>query len=185
LEFCPGCIDHKPDHVGLNLNQISNNALLHSTSWPLLQLLTKDIYRPARMGVVFSGLYPKEYYDPFHSPQRVRNSVFRFNQWAEQNNCEFRVQIDGGDFQLLAPKGTSIICTKRIRPLENWKATLKVFKEKNQSRSFTSTEFADVVGLSQRGCLHILQKALASNKIQKIGHGKNSRYIFFSGRRAA
>ncbi len=185
LEYCPGHIDHEPFRRGLDLNQISDHSFLTSTSWPLLQLMTKDIYRPPRMGVVFSGLYKNEYFDPFTSPQRVRNSIFRFNQWAEEKACDFRIQIDGGDFRFVGPADVSILCQQRARPLESWQAALKVFKQQNESRSFTSQDLATALGLSTRASLEILKKALASKKVQKIGHGKNSRYIFYSGRRAA
>jgi MarR-like DNA-binding transcriptional regulator SgrR of sgrS sRNA len=81
--------------------------------------------------------------------------------------------------------GFSIICKQRKRPLQNWKAALHVFKEQNESKSFTSHDLANVLGLSSRACLQILKKALDSKKVEKIGRGKNSRYIFYSGRRAA
>lgn len=185
LEFCPGQTDVTPLKVGLDLNKISENSFLNSTSWPLLQLMTKDLYRPPRMGVVFSGLYPGEYFDAFTSPQRVRNSVFRFNEWCDQQNCEFKIKIDGGDFQLKGPYGLSVVSTQRQRPLDSWQAALKVFKQKYESRSFTTSDLAKVLGVTQRSALEILQKAMASKKIQKLGRGKNVRYIFFSGRRVA
>lgn len=183
LEYSPSEATRKPERIGLDLNRITENSFLASTSWPLIQVMTKDIYRPPRMGVVFSGLYGKEYFDPNTSPQRVRNSVFRFNDWAQQSACEFRIRIDGGDFQFTGPKELGIVATRRERPLEGWQAALKVFKNQNDSRSFTTADVAKVLGISPRGVLPILQKALASKKIQKVGSGKNSRYIFFSGRR--
>ena len=185
LEYCPGQVTDPPSRVGLDLNKISENSFLNSTSWPLLQIMTKDIYRPPRMGVVFSGLYNQEYFDPFTSPQRVRNSVFRFNEWAEAEKCEFKIQIEDGDFQLKGASGVSIVKIQRERPLDSWQAALKVFKEQNDSRSFTSQDLAKVLGITPRSALHILKKALASKKVQKMGQGKNSRYIFFSGRRAS
>lgn len=185
LEYCPGLVTEIPTRCGLDLNNITDNSFLTSTSWPLLQTITKDIYRPPRMGVVFSALYPKEFFDPFTSPQRVRNSLFRFNEWSENHNCDFRIQIEGGDFQLKGPSQVSVICTQRDRPLESWQAALKVFKTRNDSRSFTSQDLACILGITQRSALNILQKAISSKKIQKMGQGKNSRYIFFSGRRVA
>ncbi|MGZ5279615.1 MAG: hypothetical protein ACXWC9_06725 [Pseudobdellovibrionaceae bacterium] len=185
LEYCPGHASLEPSRVGLDLNAISENSFLKSTSWPLLQIMTKDIYKPPRMGVVFSGLYKQESFDPFTSPQRVRNSVFRFNEWAEKEKCEFRIQIENGDFQLKGPAGVSVICTQRERSIAGWQASLKVFKMQNESRSFTTNDVALALGITQRSALHLLQKALASKKIQKLGRGKNSRYIFFSGRRSA
>jgi len=183
IEYCPSQITTKPGAIGLDLNRISKTSFLNSTSWPLLQLMTKDIYRPPRMGVVFTGLYKNEYFDPFTSPQRVRNSIFRFNDWAENSQCEFRIRIDGGDFHFVGPQGLGIISTQRERPLDSWQAALKVFKTQNDSRSFRTVDVASALGITPRNALQILQKALASKKIEKLGRGKNSRYIFFSGRR--
>lgn len=185
LQYCPAQASDKPESIGLDLNKISENSFLNSTSWPLLQIMTKDIYRPPRMGVVFSGLYKNEYFDPFTSPQRVRNSIFRFNDWAGQTKCGFRIRIGSGDFQFVGPAGLGIVSTQRERTLESWQAALKVFKTQNDSRSFSTSDLAKVLGITQRSALQILKKALASNKVQKIGNGKNSRYIFYSGRRKA
>lgn len=137
------------------------------------------------MGVVFNGIYGREYFDPFTSPQRVRNSIFRFNEWAEQNSCEFKIKIHDGDFKLVGAPGLSILTTQRERPLDSWQAALMFFKQQNESRSFSSSDLAKILGITQRSAVSILQKGLGSNKIQKIGKGRNSRYIFFSGRRAA
>jgi tetratricopeptide (TPR) repeat protein len=185
LSFCPTQAAITPERVGLDLNAITETSFLNSTSWPLIQVMTKDIYRPPRMGVVFSGLYKGEYFDPFTSPQRVRNSVFRFNDWALENHCEFRIRIESGDFQLVGPEGLGVRSTQRERQLGGWQAALKVFKLQNDSRSFTTADLADVLGITPRNALSIVQKALSSKKIQKLGAGKNSRYIFFSGRRRA
>lgn len=183
LEYSPAQPGIKPERIGLDLNKISDNTFLNSTSWPLLQVMTKDIYKPPRMGVVFSSLYRKENFDPFTSPQRVRNSIFRFNDWAEENQCELKIRIENGDFRFIGPKEIGIVSTQRERPLESWQAALKVFKEQNNSKSFTTAELAKNLGVTPRSALYILQKAMASKKIQKIGSGKSSRYIFFSGRR--
>ena len=184
LKYCPGNPLSQIQSIGLDLNQVSENSFFTSSSWPLIQLMTKDIYRPPRMGLVFSGLYKDEYFDPFTSPQRVRNSVFRFNEWAEACDNKFRIKVLNGDFILSGPEGVSVACTQNSRPLASWQAALKFFKSSNESRSFTSAELAKVLGITQRSASGILKKAVTSNKLQKISSGKNSRYIFFSGRRA-
>ncbi|MBC7466996.1 MAG: hypothetical protein H7256_13490 [Bdellovibrio sp.] len=183
LQYSPLQPEISPQQIGLDLNQITQNSFLTSTSWPLLQVMTKDIYRPPRMGVVFNSLYKGEYFDPFTSPQRVRNSIFRFNVWAESEKCEFRIRITDGDFQFIGPAGVGITCIQRERPLAAWQAGLKVFKEQNQSKSFTTHDLAKTLAITPRNALTLIQKGLASKKLQKIGHGKNTRYIFFSGRR--
>lgn len=183
LTYYPANPTVEAQQIGLNLDNISDNSFLSSTSWPLLQLMTKDIYRPPRMGVVFSALYGNEYFDPFTSPQRVRNSIFRFNNWATQQKNGFQIKILQGDFQLVGSEGIGVSCTQHKRPLDSWQAALKYFKMQNESRSFTSADFSKKLGITQRSALNILQKALVSKKIVKINQGRNSRYIFFSGRR--
>ena len=185
FEFCPNQILDQVERVGLNLNSISESEFFNSTSWPLIQLMTKDGYRPPRMGDVFHTLYAGEYFDPFTSPQRVRNSVFRFNDWAEAVGCEFRIKIIKGDFKLVGPAGLGITSTQRSRPLDSWQGALFYFKKQNQSRSFSSSDLAHALGFSQRSAVLLLKKALGSKKIEKLGSGRNCRYIFYSGRRSA
>jgi tetratricopeptide (TPR) repeat protein len=183
LTFCPGEISRTPVTVSFDTERIPANSFLTSTNWALLQLMTKDIYRPPRMGVVFAALYSQEYFNPFTSPQRVRNSVFRFNSWAEKRALEFRIEIRQGGFFLNGPAGHGISCRPRRRALPGWQMQLKEFNEKNESKSFTSTMLADHLNMTRRNASSLIKKALNSRVIQKLGRGKNSRYVFFSGRR--
>lgn len=185
LQFCPMDPKLSPQKISLDLNRIADNSFLTSTSWPLLQLMTKDIYRPPRMGVVFSNLYPGEYFDPFTSPQRVRNSIFRFNTWSESNKCDFKIKIFQGDFQFDCPPSSAIRCTRHAKSIDSWQAAMKYFKLGNNSRSFTAADLAGKLGITQRSAQVILQKAMKANKVEKMGQGKNTRYIFFSGKNAA
>ncbi len=185
LIFCPANPKTTPQQISLNLDRICDNSFLTSTSWPLLQLMTKDIYRPPRMGVVFSKLYPAEFFDPFTSPQRVRNSIFRFNAWSDTTDCDFKIKIVEGDFQFDSPSEAVISCTRQLKALDSWQAALKFFKIDNNSKSFTAAELAKKLGITQRSAQNILQKALQAKKVEKMGVGKSTRYIFFSGRRAA
>lgn len=183
LKYCPSEPYSKPQRIDWNLDEISDMSFINSTSLPLLQLLTKDIYRPPRIGVVFTCLYPTEHFNPFTSPQRVRNSLFRFNDWAKNNSISFRIKVFEGEFALVGPSGAGVLCTQTSRHLGSWQAALKFFRSQNDTKSFKAESLAKALSISQSSALRILKKALAANKVKKIEGGRNSRYIFFSGRR--
>jgi hypothetical protein len=181
LEYCPGEVSRPPEQIGLDLEAAEWGALFNPTSWPLVQLMTKDIYRPPQVGVVFSTLHPGESFNPFVSPQRVRNSVLRFNQGARSH--PFRIVIRHGDYFLTGPPGASVARTARQRLQPDWEAALRLFRKQNGPRSFTAADLAQALGITPRSALGILSEALQHRKVERIGRGRNTRYILFSGRR--
>ena len=185
LEFCPQKIGEKPLSIGLNLEDLPINCFLNSTSWALIQLMVKDLYRPPRIGVAFAALYPNEFFDVFHSPQRVRNSVFRFNQWTTQFNIPLKILARDGDLLLNCPPGLGVAFKARSRPLSRNQALLARFRLLSDGRSFTSDQLALAMNMTRQSALGLLRSALTSKRIAKIGRGKRTRYMFSSHRKPA
>jgi hypothetical protein len=178
LEYNPASQNQTPKRL---IWQIEDQSC--GSSWPLVQAMTKDIYRPPRMGVVFSALYPGEYFDPFSSPGRVRNSIFRFNDIAAELKIPFRLRMRHGDFLFEGPSEVGIGLERRARSVAPWQMELAKFKTANGARSFTSSDLAEFLTMTPRSAVSLIEKAVAVRKLEKMGRGKNTRYIFFSGRR--
>lgn len=182
IVICPESALRKATRVGFSPHEIRDVRFFSTTAWPLVQVLTKDGYRPARMGDVFCAIYKNEYFDPFTSPQRVRNTVYRFNQWAEKEKIDFRIKILKGEFRLFGPEGLGLEINPRRRLEKRWESLLKLFQNDHRGRSFTATEFANAIKVSRRQALNILTEASATHRLQKMGSGKNTRYIFRPGK---
>lgn len=185
LTYCPNQQLLNPQEVSFDLEELPGRKGLRPLSWSLLQALNKDIYQAPGMAVLFSKLYPGEYLDPFTSPQRVSNSVFRLNQWLSSQGVNLKVASRDKDYYFQCPEGFSISCQERRVPLPYWQAVLRSFRKANGGRSFSNQDLAQHLGVSTRASYVLLQQAMENKKIEKIGQGRSSRYIFYSGRRAA
>ncbi len=153
-----------------------------SIAWKLIHCLIKDVYRPPRMGLVFSSLYRGEYFNPFTSPQRVRNSVLRFNQWMSSKSQDVRIEIEKGDFFLKGPPQWGITIQVRPRNLTFEDLKVKAIREAFQGRSFSAQEAAKVLNVTKRTATTFLKRSLERKQISKIGKGPSCRYRLFSHR---
>lgn len=85
---------------GVIQNQELEKIHLLGKKKQLLQVLTKDFYRPQLLGAIFSDLYPEESFNLNSSPHRVRKIISIFNQYLNAKKIDIRVNIQNGSFYL-------------------------------------------------------------------------------------
>ncbi len=66
----------------------------------LLQTLSKDFYRPATTGSLFSVLYPSEYFNPQTSPNRVYHVIKRLRIWFQDHAIPIDIEAQEDRFTL-------------------------------------------------------------------------------------
>lgn len=183
FSFCPTEISETPAEICWSLNDKAQWKDCSPLHWTLVQTMVKDIYRPPRMGVIFSSLYQGEKFNPFSSPQRVRNTVLRFNQWAQKGPGGFKIHIEKGDFFLAGPPGLGISINQIQRRQPIWKIQMQHFRQVYGGKSFSSQDLAQHLKISRRTATALLKKALSSKMVSQIGSGSQTRYLFYSSRR--
>lgn len=186
FEYCPGDVLNSPRDICLDLTDRKLGVTMRPTSWSLIQLMAQDIYQPPRLGKVFAFLYPKEYFNPFTSPQRVSNCLYQFNHWSESSNCGLRIQVQYGDYILHAPPshGVRVKRTFKADVVPEWLRKLQFLRLQIGPRSFTSAQAAKILGVTRPTIVTLLNKGITTKRIKRSGEGKNSRYIFASNRAA-
>ncbi len=62
----------------------------------LFELLSRDLYRPIRLGGIFTELFQGECFDIFSSPSRVHQLIRRARRWLEETETPLLILEDGG-----------------------------------------------------------------------------------------
>jgi tetratricopeptide (TPR) repeat protein len=182
LLFSPEDLLHDPLVIAWDVQGSARLSQSGSTVAVLIQTLLKDIYKPPRMGLMFSALYPKEHFNPFTSAPRVRNTVFRFNTWAAQKNIPFQCEIIKGDFVLRGPTGAGIRSLGSTKTKSKSGLQLQEFRRLFGSKSFSSRDLARVLGISVRSANLLIKEGCEKKRIKKISSSRSSRFLFSSHR---
>ncbi len=181
FNFIPDRISTPPSQICWDLEDGKCLANAGVTVTALIQTMTRDLYRPPRMGLIFAGLYPEEKFNPLTSVQRIRSSVLRFNQWSKNLNTKFnfQIQIEKGDFFLRCPdSGVGLSVKIRKRALTNWQMNFKTFRKNYGAASFSSLDLAKHLKLTQKSATNLLKLGLEHQLLRKVDQGKATRYVF-------
>lgn len=178
IDYCPQEPLATPQTIVWDIESSITTTHMSKTVATLTQVMTRDFYRPPRMGLVFSSLYKDEKLNPFTSGQRIRNSVDRFNQWALESEIPFKISIHRGDFLFVgdAAHGIRVRVRERLQPL--WRLQLQSCKNRLGLRPFSMKMLMKELNVSERLAQDIVQRALSAKDLQKIGRGRETRYKF-------
>ncbi len=179
FRFSPNNQLKEPDTIHFDLSDPQSIFRKQDRFYRLFKILVHDIYRPPRMGVVFSRLYPDEYFDPFHSPHRVRSLVSRFNHFSKTNHFLFNVKIEKGDFILVSEVPRAGILLHPTKPITSvHRLPFDIIKKQLKGKRLTSPLIANTLGVSQRSVTKLIQSWLESKLIIKKGRGRSTYYHF-------
>ncbi len=146
--------------------------------------LMLDLYRPIRLGELFSILYPKEFFNPLTSPGRLQKVAQRLNHYFQENQIPLKIELAQQHFHLS--------CTNHYRVLISRKPPLTQTESQShprqhammlalkqsllRQRSFSSQEICRFFKISERTALRFINQALAQNEIIIFGKGRARRY---------
>lgn len=150
----------------------------------LLDVLSRDFYRPQRIGGIFTALFPEEYFDIFHSEHRVHQILHRFRNWASEIELPVHLEHQAGTFQLLPKKGLSLLVPYEREDLEvmssQWYSLRKKLGSLNPPNEFTAVEAQDISGLSTTSLHRLIKWAEAAGHLERHGAGKSTKYYITS-----
>lgn len=151
-----------------------SSLLKQPTLRSALYALGGDFFKPLSMGALFKALYPGEVFNPFTSPKRVMNTIYRLRKWFKKYKWPLEIEVHNLEF-LLVGQGTLNLYRRKIN---NEEIILSKFSKANLSRSFSRKDMALFLNISQRKANQIIQYGLKSNILTLIGRGRSSRYLF-------
>lgn len=147
---------------------------------PMNQLLFvslfRDLYRPISIGGLFANLMPEEYFNPFTSPNRIHQILFRARKWIKERRLPIEITEDSGQFspQLTAPFHCLIpLETEDFRVQE---IHLDRLKERFGQRRFKSHEARAVLALSKDSFFQFANWALLHQRLFRTGKSNATWY---------
>jgi tetratricopeptide (TPR) repeat protein len=148
-----------------------------SKNHQLIEILSRDLYRPAKVGGLFSGLFPGEYFDIFSSPDRVHQILRRTRAWLKKSKTPLEIEEWQGFYSLKIGKGVALKLPLR-RQQASW---FEVHLQKLHS-AFRAGEIlpADVIRgeleFTEAEYKRFIKWALEQKKFQRIGGGRSTSY---------
>ena len=161
----------------IDLTKGQQTFMFSAAELRFLQVLLKDLFRPPRIGEIFAGLFPKEYFDPFSSPQRIKNVMHRLNKNLLKMQSNVQVKIIKGYFRFNSPDSLVIRFNHSQLFWQNEKFILNFLHQIVGGKSFT---YEDVKLKFDNALLFkkVVNWGFENGKIAKISRTKPNRYKF-------
>ena len=169
--------DQKGEIFDLQTAEYQGQQILKPGGLPhqLLQLLCSDLYKPLRLGNIFSQLFPDEHYSVVSTPNRVHQIIIRLRQSLE--NIPLEVTEHEGLYSVTATGPVSINFSTSTGLKNTREVRLKQLREKFQSTPFGIKDVMNLFGVS-RTQAHYIIKSADHLGISKVGKGPSTRYVF-------
>ncbi len=132
-----------------------------------LRTLASDFYRPVSIGQMYTAVYPGEYFNPYSSPQQVRNLIQRLRKWAQENELPFEIQMKNHEMKLVLGAGLNLLVHKSYKErAQAPNVILAKVKSIFGPNPFSSQELAETLGVSQRTARRWVEHGLSKRRLR-------------------
>ena len=142
----------------------------------LFHVLTQDLYRPTPLGYIFDSIYDEDYFDPFHTPERIYALVRRLREKIGATGL-FDIQWDTSGVQLKAISPVRVRLYRKVKA-DRADDLLPDLRSHFGKKWFTSTEASNFLGTSKTSTARWISRAREIYKMELEGRGKSTRYRF-------
>ncbi|MES2964160.1 MAG: hypothetical protein V4760_09745 [Bdellovibrionota bacterium] len=143
----------------------------------VLDVLSRDFYRPTSLGGLFTELFPGEHFDVFSSPGRIHQILFRTRAWAKERGMPVEVKESDGFYSLSMGPGFALRVPYQhgdvSGPAIQWQ---KLDSLLAGSREFTAKEAREKLGIPRTSLQRLLVWAESEKKIERIGEYNSTLY---------
>lgn len=174
-------------------------------TWQVLYILSQDLYRPVRVGELFTKLFPNESFDIELSMEKLKKTISRVRKEIRNLNLPVQIQLKNNAFFL--KRNCQWVCRKGVRSISKPAFTTSLAKSASKNNVklnaqnelvaetskwmviyqalksiFTKSEFCtrDVKKYfpwySERSLSRILSELATNQKLQCHGWGAGRRY---------
>lgn len=154
----------------------------------LLNVLLRDLYRPLRVGGLFSELFPHDYFDIHSSPDRVHQILRRTRRWLEQQRIPIVIDEHTGAYRI-AFTGDFAFALPLNHPdggvTQMTVQFEKLAKRYGEAPSFTAREAREELGIPLTSFNRLISWALAAGQVERLGTGAKTQYVIRSANAAA
>jgi tetratricopeptide (TPR) repeat protein len=143
----------------------------------VLSVLLRDFYKPAKVGMLFTEIFPGEYFDIFSSPDRIHQLLKRTRQWVQnvklpleitQQQSSYSLEFRGPlAFQLNLNRGTSDWFDIQAQ---------RAAQILRPDVAIGGGDFREAMGMTEAEYKRYLKWALEEGKITRVGGGRSTSY---------
>ncbi len=147
----------------------------------MLLALTHDFYAPQSVATCHELIFPGEYYNPHTSPMKVFEALKRLRQWLKQENIP--LEIDRSEnFINLNPQKSSYAFNVSVERADLGSSEIYFNRVGAQlaHTAFNSFELSQLISLSKRTCVNILNDWIQLGLVQKIGSKASTKYTLIN-----
>lgn len=169
--------DQPGDIFDLQKAEYNNKQIMKPGGLPhqLLQLLCSDLYKPLRLGNIFSQLFPNEHYSVVSTPNRVHQIIIRLRQSLE--SIPLQILEADGLYSVSATGPVSIRFTTSTGVKNTHEVRLERLREEFPSTPFGIKDVMRLFAVSRTQAHYIIRDA-ESFGLCKTGKGPSTRYVF-------
>lgn len=147
----------------------------------ILEILSRDFYRPVRIGTLFSELFPGEYFDINSSPSRVHQILYRARLWSESEELPFSINERHGNYRLEITGSFAVKVPLEHKAVDaNAVYLMRLVQVFPNGRIFTAREARQAIQMSLTSFNRFINAYVAEGKIKRIGGGPNTKYAIVS-----
>lgn len=144
----------------------------------LMRGLSSDFYRPLHVGNLHALLYPEEFFNPIHSPAKIKNLVTRIHRWFDENEFPFRVTSKDTTYRLQAPYSIRVYLDYESRSEKEVHSQLEKLRSRWPYKSFSSSEAAKELQITLPEAVDLLKDEVASGRLYRSGRTRSTLFRF-------
>lgn len=145
-----------------------------SVSSQLLSALMTDFYRPFSVGRLAESLFPQDFYDPFHTPNRIQQIVSRLRKGLKHSGYPVWVEEQNGCYSL--DSGQNVRLLVHLKPQRtSWEFVLKTLGGRF-FLPFEAKEAANYLRCSSDTVVLHLNRAIQLGRCERLGKGRATKY---------
>jgi len=168
----------KPLAKEYTLGSITTSALNLNDHHRALSALFEDLYRPKRIPEIHAFLYPGEHWNPYSSPGRVHQALFRMRSELKEQRINIGVARDGLNYSAVIGAECAVRLPAPKSGQTEWdRIWNQLAQQWPGSDALTSESIRSMSGMRKTRCKSFLNWAQATGKIQKLGANNFSSYV--------
>ncbi|MGE3683415.1 MAG: tetratricopeptide repeat protein [Bdellovibrionales bacterium] len=144
----------------------------------LIVNLARDLYRPLRVGELFSELFPNEHFDIDSSPNRIRQLVWRTRAELNRHRSGIQIVRTSGLYALRLSGPAGIRIPLHISKTDGSYRQLRILSRTFEGRHFSARQASESLDISLATAQRLLLNAIDRGEIIKIGQGNKVHYEF-------
>jgi hypothetical protein len=143
----------------------------------LLDVLTRDLYRPLRIGALFSALFPNENYDVNSSAFRIYHALRQTRIFLKKHGLPVRIEEHEGRYSLAVVGSFAIALPLERDPVDGMSAMwARLVERAGDNARFSRADVMSLLGLSESSAQRLLRWATNAGKMTVDRSQTSQRY---------